>query len=189
MTEHSHDRNFGSSIVYEDRLHLKVEPYSSEPESGEVLRNGLQNEEILRMVMSLDEVMPSEKSDDRDSEIQRLEFKMNLMLDMLGEIYSKNVDFPELFPVKLGASVVSWMIGDEDFVPELESYVALHVYLNRRYPRSIVLFARVVQFNDCESGEKWVTAELLPMPMQTQDCLERFVFRQHRRFVAFSRQK
>ena len=189
MTQHTPDTNFGSSIVYEDRLHMKVEPYSAEPESGEVLRNGLQNDEILHMVMSLDEVLPSDKGEDRDAEIQRLEFKMNLMLDMLGEIYSRNVDFPELFPVKLGAAAISWMVGDEDVVPELESYVALHLYLNRRYPRPVVLFARIAQLSDGEADEKWVTAELLPMPMQTQDCLERFVFRQHRRFVAFSRQK
>jgi hypothetical protein len=118
-----------------------------------------------------------------------LEFKVNLMLDMLGELYSRSVDFPESIPIKIGAAAVSWMVGEQENAPETGGFLSLQIYLTRRYPRPLVLFAQVQQIIPCETGEKWVEAVLLPMPQQTQDNLEKFVFRQHRRFVAFSRRK
>lgn len=191
MAQQVSSSNFGSSIIYEDRLPLKVERYAGEPENGELLRIGQQNEEVLRMVMSLDDVASTNKNDDseRNSDVQRLEFKVNLILDMLGELYSQNSNLPESTPIKLGAYAASWMIAETESPPALNDYVALNIYLTRRYPRPLVLFAQVVNVSECETGEKWVDVDLLSMPPQTLDALERFVFRQHRRFVAFSRRQ
>ena len=191
MNQHHSDSNFGTSIIYEDRLPLSVAYYPAEPESGELLRVGVQNDDVLRMVLSLDEASVTGKSDEGEhsAEIQRLEFKLNLMMEMIGELYSQNMQFPEPVPVKLGAYSVSWMMDENETLPDIGRYLALSVYLSRRYPRPLVLFAQVSNIELCETGEKWIEADFLSMPQQTLDTLERFVFRQHRRFVAFSRRK
>lgn len=192
MSAHNPQSSFGSSLFYEDRLPIKVECYNSEPPAGELLRVGQLNDEVLRSIMSLDEAVAAEKGDDkeRQSELQRLEVKVNLMLDMLSELYAQSIEFPDLAPVKIGASQAYWLAGDSEAQSmELGANIGLHVYLTRRYPRPLVLMGQVKQRIQSELGEAWIELQLLPMPQQTQNSLERFVFRQHRRLVAFSRRK
>lgn len=203
MNQHHSDSSFGTSIIYEDRLPLSVAYYPTEPESGELLRVGVQNDDVLRMVLSLDEASAAGKTDEGEhsAEMQRLEFKVNLMMEMLGELYSQNMQFPDPVPVKLGAYSASWMVDESETLPAIGSYLALSVYLSRRYPRPLVLFAQVSNIIEVPVGgvvnpesfsptmEAWIEADFLSMPQQTLDTLERFVFRQHRRFVAFSRRK
>jgi len=190
MTRNVSKSNLGSSVIFEDCLPLKVEPCAVAPETGELLRVGLLNDEALRMVLSLDDQVMSDKSDDeRSGEFQRLEFKVNLILDMLGELFAQRVDFPETRAIKLGALFASWRLNEYDVIPDVGSYVSLSIYLTQRYPRPLVLFAQVSQVVEDESAAKWLEVALLSMPQHSQDSLEKFVFRQHRRSIAFSRRK
>ncbi len=191
MTRNVSESNLGSSVVYEDSLPLKIEPCAAAPETGELLRVGLLNDEVLRMVLSLDDLSVGERPDDeRSGELQRLEFKVNLILDMLGELYAQRVDFPAARSIKLGALSVAWQLKEDDPGMAPGACVSLHLYLTQRYPRPLVLHGKISRvFKEGEQMGDWLEVALLPMPQQTQDSLEKFVFRQHRRSVAFSRRQ
>jgi len=182
----SHDNEFFEGLFYEDMLPLEWRMLETEPDRAYVAHLNESNEEMLRMLAIMEEHF-SEKLDEGANfaaEILRLEAKVNLLLDMVGQILANHLMLPEQVPVRLGSKGVEFA---HTAPPADNELIQLSLYLQQRYPRPLQVLARVVSADDAGQGAYWVRAKYEHLSTSVQDWLEKFIFRRHRRLVAHSR--
>lgn len=174
---------FGAGLVYAESIPLSWKATASPRDSAETSRQQQANEDILRMILGLDEHRP-ELPDEESALIQelvRLDFKLNLLLDLVGQVLAGQIAIPEPVPVKLGASSVQWDCRDPP--PAVGALLQVAVYLDLRYPRPVVLPGRVQGVQSIDGGHR-LMVEFEELGKPVQDWLEKFIFRHHRRSVA-----
>lgn len=113
-------------------------------------------------------------------EIARLDAKLNLLLELVGDLLVSIQPLPGPVPVHLTARAVSWVTRDPS-PPGTRGEV--HVYLNPELPRPVCLPGTVRETLPSPDGTRMVV-EFDPMPAGLDDLLEKFVFQWHRRQVA-----
>ncbi len=171
--------SLGSGLVLEDRLplHWRVaETPGGAPQQQQA------NEEILRVILSLDEHHHVEASDENPEyahEIQRLESKINLILELVSQVLARQLQLPEALAVRLSAHEIEWQTAA---APAIGSALLIEAYLCPRYPRPLMLPATVK-----ESSGARVRAVFDDLGVPVQDLLEKLIFRHHRRLIAASR--
>jgi hypothetical protein len=180
MAESDHNP-LGSSVTLDDMLSVAWQPQgASSPE--QLLSLQIANHEVLQTILSLDEHHPELEEEPAEVavELQRLEFKLNLVLDLLGHVLSKQLALPTRAPVRLAASYIEWQTAA---APPPDSKVLVEVYLSPHYPRPLVLpgVARAA----ARGGYAQVAFHDLGDPVQY--ALEKLIFRNHRRRVALAR--
>ena len=113
-----------------------------------------------------------------DSELQRIEYKVNLILQMLGQMMQANSSLPDKAIVQLGADEIAW------HYPEAEpgQRYRITLYLNEDHCLPINMLVRVTKL---ESG--WCHTKIEQQRADEQSAWERWVFRQHRRNIAITR--
>lgn len=115
-------------------------------------------------------------------ELQRLDLKLNLVLDLVSSLVYRQAEIPPVSPVRLSASGLRWS-GD---VPAPGQTVFLELYLQRGLPKPLCCYAEVVSGpQEYEAAEARV--RFIGLCGATRDWLEKLIFRQHRREVAFRR--
>lgn len=171
--------SLGSGLVLEDRMPLHWR--ASEMPSGEPHQQQA-NEETLRVILSLEEhhVEASDENPEFAHEIQRLESKINLILELVSQVLARQLQLPEALPVWLSAHKIEWQAVGA--VPAAGSPVLIEAYVCPRYPRPLYLPATV---ESAVSGRVRATFDDLGMPVQ--DLLEKLIFRHHRRLIAATR--
>jgi hypothetical protein len=170
--------SFGAGLVLEDRLPLSWHVNES-PDAAAHLQ--LSNEETLRVILSLDE-HHAEASDENPEfvhEVQRLETKINLILELVSQILASQLQLPKVQAVRLSAQEIEWAA---DNAPTTGSHVLIEAYVCPRYPRPLFLPATVK-----ESGGGRARALLDDLGAPVQDLLEKLIFRHHRRLIAATR--
>jgi hypothetical protein len=181
-----HDNEFFDGLFYEDMLPLEWSRLEGEPDRAYLAHLNESNDDMLRMLAIMEEHF-SEKIDEGANfaaEILRLEAKVNLLLDMVGQILANHLMLPEQVPVRLGSRGIEFAHTQPPGANEL---VLLTLYLQQRYPRPLELIGRVVSVEDSGQGAYWVRAKYEHLSSSVQDWLEKFIFRRHRRLVAHSR--
>ncbi len=143
---------------------------------------GTENVEILHKLISLQRsiIEKQDSGPDIHADLQLLDNKLNMALDLLGELFLSLNQLPARTPVDLAATTVAW----HDLAPpKLDEVITLRLHLSDHYPRPLVLSARVtaVQVTDCGSQ---VLARFEDMDLPTRDELERLIFLLHRQQVA-----
>lgn len=134
-----------------------------------------ENEKLLRVIMALDEY-PSEHSE----ELAALDFKVNVVLELLADLLTRQLDMPATVDLRMGATELVW--AGEGELPAVGEHVELSIYLHRTFPRPLLLHGRV---NDLQAGSCHVHLDALPESLQ--DMFEKFIFAHHRREVALAR--
>ena len=115
-------------------------------------------------------------------EVQRLDLKLNLVLDLVSSLVYRQAEIPPVSPVRMSALGLSWS-GD---VPAPGQTVFLELYLQRGLPKPLCCYAEVVSGpQEYEASEARV--RFIGLCGATRDWLEKLIFRQHRRDVAFRR--
>lgn len=151
-------------------------PLAWQMASGELTAQQCEeNEKLLRVILALDE-HPPEHSD----ELGVLDFKVNIVLELLGDLLLQQLDLPAAVNLRLGATALMWS-GDGE-LPTVGDHIELSIYLHRTFPRPVLLRGRV---NDVEADTCHVHLDTLPDAMQ--DMFEKFIFAHHRREVAHAR--
>jgi hypothetical protein len=170
--------SFGAGLVLEDRLPLRWRA-SETADAAPTLQ--LSNEETLRVILSLDEhhAEASDENPEFAHEVQRLETKINLILELVSQVLARQLQLPEALPVRLSAHEIEWETAS---APASGSLVLIEAYACPRYPRPLFLPATVK-----ESGGGRVRAELDDLGAPVQDLLEKLIFRHHRRLIAATR--
>lgn len=185
--ESGDDSQFGAGLVYEDALPLGWRIVNHDVSTAEILSACQSNERVLRGFSVLDEHR-TEGSDDEHGhhgahDPSRLEFKLNLLLDMVARLLAEHVAIPAAAPVKMSGSGIRWRSPS---VPPLGSTVSVDLYLNRLYPTPITFYGEVTQVEP--DGEEFQVEMIYrDMSDSLRSWLEKLIFRHHRRQIAHSR--
>ena len=142
------------------------------------------NQQVLQAWDALEEHGPIEKPDENSpyaADLMRLERKMNLLLDLVGQILATNRPRPAPAAVRFNALGAVWRGAPP--LPETGAQGTLEVYLHECLAQPLRLPGRVT--NVTPDGN--VKARFLPLGESVADLIEKMAFRRHRRQIAGTR--
>lgn len=174
-----------TGLTYEDTLPLRWVAATAALPDAQQIRIQESNAEVLRTITVLEE-HPGETVSDHDpatQELQRMDFKINLLLDLVGQMLAHHSTLPEPLPVSLSATTIQW---DAQAAPDVDSYLNVELFLSRKYPRPIMFYGQVQQVSPVPGGFRMMVV-LEGMSEVVRDGIEKFIFRHHRRSIAHAR--
>lgn len=177
--------SLGEGILYEDVLPCGWQVLSAPPSAGESAHWSAANENVLRLVSALEEFTP-DVTDDHGSQshdLARLEFKLNLVLELVGQLVRGQQALPGARALKLNAHSMLWETYATDSAPAVGQHLLIALYLNDNLPRPLQLHGIVREFISAPSGGR-VHVEFHELTESVQDLLEKMIFRHHRRSIA-----
>ena len=181
------DDQLGAGLVYEDLVPMRWRKVDN-IQAAQLVRMNEANEEILRFISVLDDYHAESAGEARGSstgDINRIEYKLNLLLDLVSQILVHHVELPPVIPIKMSANGVQWL-SKERLQPG--QIIFLDIYFYHNYPRPIVLAGKVQNVN--EAGGAYDTeVSFEHMSDVVRRWLDKLIFRQHRRGVALSRRQ
>lgn len=133
---------------------------------------------LLRGLATLETAAVTERDHEADTHLakalERLENKLDIVLNMLARTTMRTSDMPAPLPVTLGARRVEWL--SDLALPASGEHVLLTLYLSPRLPEPLQLYARVVS-----SAERRCAVALLEEDAEFDEWMARTLFRYHRR--------
>jgi len=179
--------HLGDALAYEAFLSVSWEQAGMVPDSVYFSRLNERNEEILQNILIL-EKHHSDLSDDESDryalELAHIDFKINLVLDLMVQVFSKQLSLPPELFVSMSSSHLQWQCEQE--FPRGNN-LFLDIYLSSRFPRPLTLFGKVSNIESNEEGGFSILLDFEQISRPVQDLLERFIFMKHRRMIASSR--
>ena len=175
-------------LGYADALPLGFERLQKLPEGAALAGLNEETQQVLVADASLDEQRPyTEKKSDEEHELaedlQRVEFKVNVLIQLVARLLMRDGDLPAVRSVRLHANGLEWLLAGEDVLPGV-GIVALHV--SRHFPQPLRLPGRIVGTHSDAEGT-WLRFGFEGLTPSVTELLERLVFRHHRRLVAGTR--
>jgi Atypical PilZ domain, cyclic di-GMP receptor len=144
------------------------------------------NLRVLQAWDAMDEHGPVEKPDDSSpyaADLLRLDLKINLLLDLVGQILVSNKPRPAAVPVRFNAQGAMWRSAG-GALPEAGAQGIAEIYLHDCLAQPLRLPGRVT--NVTPDGH--IKVRFAPVGEAVADLIEKLAFRRHRRQVAGSRQ-
>ena len=172
-------------LVFEDALPLCWEVVDDLPDAAHLARLNEADEALLRVISALEEYRPEpgEEHAEVAQELARLDFKLSLVLDLVGQLLSRQLTLPESLPVRLGARGLEWPAADP---PRPGAHLIVSLYLHPGYPRPLELPGVVAGVDPLPVGGR-VRLAFRGLGEPVEDWLEKFIFRHHRRSIAHAR--
>jgi hypothetical protein len=173
-----------NELAYQDLLPVGWRPLSKAPDLATVTSITDSNIRILQVCAAIEEQGAVEKKDEKSphsADIMRLEVKMNLLLDLMGQLIATSQPRPPATVIRFNAlggvwnSTVAHRVGEQGM---------LEIYLRDSLPRPLTLIANITQVRP--DGQ--VRAAFSPPGEAASDLIEKLAFRRHRRQVAGVRQ-
>lgn len=176
----------GDGLVFEELLPLAWVP--GPPAVGAALaRLNADNHQLLGAESSLDEVRVSEALKEESPalvhELQRLEYKLNILLRLTAELAQRSAALPPPQRARLAAGGVEWFGAA---APALGASGLVHIYINPALPQPLKIPAVVIGERS-DAGERVAQLRFQDLSDSVVDLLEKLVFRHHRRLVAVAR--
>lgn len=172
--------------MYEDSVPITWREVGSDVSTSQILITHQSNERVLRCLSALEEYR-ADTADEEHShvahDLSRLEFKVNLLLDMVARLLVEHVSIPAPVPVKMSGSGIRWQSHN---APAVGSMLSVDLYLNQGYPSPITLFGEVRQVLPADGGFQ-IDMQYRDMSESVRSWIEKMIFRHHRRQVAHSR--
>jgi hypothetical protein len=174
----------GDGLIFEELLPLIWLP-GEIPQGLPLARVHADNQQLLGAESSLDEVRISEALKDESPallhELQRLEYKLNILLRLTAEIAVRSAALPPAQRARLGARGLEWFAA-----PAVGEAGLVHIYINPALPQPLK-FPSSVASERSEGGERVAQLKFRDMSEGVVDLLEKLIFRHHRRLVAGAR--
>jgi Atypical PilZ domain, cyclic di-GMP receptor len=184
MRDHGDTIILRDELAYVDCLPVHFDAQPSGPDSALRASMAERNLRLLLASAALDEHGQLDKKDDDSphaADLQRMEQKINLLLDIVGYLLAASQSRPAPTPIQLNARGAVWEAGSATPAPDATGI--LHVYLRECLVQPLMLTARVSSVRDGETH-----LEFDGLPDSVTDHLEKLVFRRHRRRIAGARQ-
>lgn len=173
-----------NELAYEDLLPVAFKPLAKPLDLPAVTALTDRNLRILQVCAVLEEHGAVDKKDESSphaADIMRLEVKVNLLLDLVGQLMAAQLPRPAPTLVRFNALGALWKSG-EALRPGQQGL--LEIWLRDSLPRPLTLPANITQVG----ADGHVKATFVPPGEATADLLEKLAFRRHRRQVAGVRQ-
>ncbi|MDX9741489.1 MAG: PilZ domain-containing protein [Gammaproteobacteria bacterium] len=181
--------SFGTGLCYEDVLPLRWRRSDDAHSLARSLAINLGNEQLLRHLAAVDEFRGEGGEDDSQTahDLHRLESKLDLLIDLIGELLTRQADLPVAAPVRLCAETLVWTCAP-GAAPATGDFIEADVFLSPRYPRPLVIFGVIESVQAEDDGRARVSLRYRELSAGVRSALEKTIFRQHRRMVAQARQ-
>jgi hypothetical protein len=176
-------------LSYADTLPLEFRARAAPLEPAELARLSAENLQVLIADASLEEQRaPVDAKSDADhalmADLQRLEFKVNVLIELVARLMKRSDALPPARAYRLYANGLEWLSGASEVLPGMQGIVALHV--SRRFPHPLELPGVVAALRE-ETPGTWVQFGFHGLAPVVTDQLEKLIFRHHRRSIADAR--
>ena len=176
----------GDGLVYEELLPLAWEPGPA-PQGLALARLNADNHQLLGAEATLDEVRVSEALKEESPallhELQRLEYKLNILLRLTAELAARASPLPAVQTARLGAHGLEWF---GSAAPPVGGTGLLHIYINPALPQPLKIPCTVAG-DRVQDQQRVAHMRFLEVSDAVVDMLEKLIFRHHRRLVAGAR--
>ncbi len=172
-----HETDFGG-VSYQAEIPLGWQ--AAPPPQAAVLQEWMHTNAVLLHAFATMEGQPPERDSESGSEIERIEVKLDLVLNLLARLLAQHAPRPEPSRVTLSAAVIEWLCLGA--APPAGSDIVISLFINPYLPQPLLLPARV-RAARTETGGTQVAAEFTHLSEEAGEWLERTVFRNHRRFI------
>jgi hypothetical protein len=171
-------------LAFQDVLPLawRVQPHAIDRDTAAGFME--RNARLLQAREALDQLGPTEKPDESSpnaADLMRLELKVNLLLDLVGQILATNRPRPPAVPVRFNAQGAVWR--GQGPLPEAGSQGVAEIYLHDCIAEPLRLPGRISNV----SPDGHVKARFVPVGETVADLVEKLCFRRHRRQIAGTR--
>lgn len=142
------------------------------------------NVTLLRALATIEAVQPDKENGSPGSgaekAIERLEFKIDLALNLIARLLAQNIALPPACPALIGAAGIEWI--DEGNPPAPGDDILMSIYISPKLPQPLMLPAKVASVLRENDGTR-IYATFNHLNDEAQDWLLRTVFRYHRRAI------
>jgi hypothetical protein len=173
----------GDGLIFEEMLPVAFSP-GKLAEGIALARLNSDNHQLLGAESSLDEVRVHEALKDESPallhELQRLEYKVNILLRLTAELAVRSSGLPPQSKVRMTSSALEWFA---EAAPAVGETGLLSVYINPALPQPAKIPCVV-------AGQRTVDAMLatqlrfVGLSDAVVEMLDKLIFRHHRRLVA-----
>lgn len=180
------DSFLGDGLVFEELMPIAwvAGPL---PQGAALARLNADNQQLLGAEGSLEEVRAGEALKDESPallhELQRLEYKLNVLLRLVAELAVRAAELPEAQRVRLASRGLEWFGAR---APARGATGLAHLYVNPGLPQPLRLPC-VVASERQQSGERVAQLAFNGLSEPVVTLLEKLIFRHHRRQVAGAR--
>jgi hypothetical protein len=181
------DAFLGDGLIFEDSLPMVWVP-GSLLQGPELARLNADNQQLLGAESSLEEARLHEPLKDESAamvhELQRLEFKLNIVLRLLSDLCLRQNALPAPQRLRLSSGGLEWFAPEAAQTPG--SSGVLHLYINPALPQALKLQCTV-------AGERVANSvrvrqfKFVAISEPVVALIEKLIFRHHRRLIAGSR--
>ncbi|HMK84756.1 MAG TPA: PilZ domain-containing protein [Steroidobacteraceae bacterium] len=172
----------GDGLVYEELLPLAWAE-GPLPQGLVLARLNADNHQLLGAESSLDEVRVPEALKEESPgllhELQRLEYKLNILLRLTAEISARSAPLPPAQPTRLGATGLEW-VGARS--PAVGATGLVLIYINPALPQPLRIPSAVIG-ERMQGAERVAQLEFRELSDSVVDLLEKLIFRHHRRLI------
>lgn len=173
-----------NELAYEDVLPVGWRSLAKPLDLGAVAVLTERNVRTLQVCATIEEQGPVEKAEDKSmhsNDLLRLEVKMNLLLELMGQILAAQQPRPAPTALRFNALGAVWQTATP---PRNGEQGLLDIWLRDCLAQPLTLIANVTQV----TTDGRVKATFTPPGEATADLIEKLAFRRHRRHVAGVRQ-
>jgi hypothetical protein len=139
------------------------------------------NVRVLQAFAAIEDHGATDPQDEQSPELQRLDFKINLLLDLVGQLLVSNRPRPPPVAIRFNGLGAVWR-GTAP-LPEAGTQGVVEIYLRDFLAEPLRMIGRITNV----SPDGQIKARFAPAGETIADLIEKLIFRRHRRQVAESR--
>ncbi|OUS11525.1 hypothetical protein A9Q89_08595 [Gammaproteobacteria bacterium 53_120_T64] len=177
---------FFQGLYYETHISLVWQVVNALPSDNDLVKINEDNCRFLKALAALNEGAPeaAEEIPQTAAELQRLDLKLNLLLEIVGQLLASQRPLPAPTQVRLGAAGIEWLAED---CPPAGAQVCIELYLRSELPSPLRFHGVAVPVGEVQgssAGSTRVQVRFVGLNATLQADLEKFIFRRHRRSIA-----
>jgi hypothetical protein len=171
-----------NELAYEEVRPVNWAPLSGAMDAAAAAGFSERNVRLLQALAAIEDHGVSDKPDDSGPDLARLDFKINLLLDLVGQLLVANRPRPLPVAIRFNAQGAVWHAPAP--LPAAGAQGIVEIHLRDFLAEPLRLAGTITAVST--AGE--VKARFAPVGESVADLLERLIFRHHRRQVAGIRQ-
>jgi hypothetical protein len=171
-----------NELAYEEVRPVKWVPLTGSVDAAQAASFTERNVRLLQALAAIEDHGLSDKPDDSTPDLVRLDFKINLLLDLVGQLLVANRPQPAPVAIRFNAQGAVWHSAAP--LPQVGGQGILEIHLRDFLAEPLRLMGTLAKVTAAAEA----TVRFAPVGDPVAELLERLIFRHHRRHVAGIRQ-